>query len=68
MDLTDKLFACVTANQLTAWTTGVLFQEGAGNGIFSLRHPCVQACSGAHPTSYAMDIRVSFPGVKEAGT
>jgi hypothetical protein len=37
---------------------------GAEN--FSLRHR-VQNGSGAHPTSYPMGIRGSFPGGKAAG-
>jgi hypothetical protein len=37
---------------------------GAGN--FSLHHR-VQNGSGAHPTSYPMGTRGSFPGGKEAG-
>jgi hypothetical protein len=43
---------------------GVRFPAGAGN--FSLHHR-VQTGSGAHPASYPMDARDSFPGVKAAG-
>jgi hypothetical protein len=39
----------------------VLFPAGAGN--FSLHHR-FQNGSGAHPASYPMGIRGSFPGVK----
>jgi hypothetical protein len=39
----------------------VRFSEGAGN--FSLHHS-VQNASGAHPASYPMGTRGSFPGVK----
>jgi hypothetical protein len=42
----------------------VLFQAGAGN--FSLHHR-VQNGSGAHPASYLMGTRGSFPGDKAAG-
>jgi hypothetical protein len=42
----------------------VLFPTGAGN--FSLHHR-VQTGSGAHPASYPMGTRVSFPGGKVAG-
>jgi hypothetical protein len=41
------------------------FPAGAGN--FSLHHR-VQNGSGAHPASYAMGTRGSFPGDKGAGT
>jgi hypothetical protein len=42
----------------------VRFAAGAGN--FSLHHR-VQKGSGAHPASYPMGTRVSFPGGKAAG-
>jgi hypothetical protein len=42
----------------------VPFPAGAGN--FSLHHQ-VQNGSGAHPASYPMGTRGSFPGVKAAG-
>jgi hypothetical protein len=42
----------------------VRFPAGAGN--FSLHHR-VQNGSGAHPASYPMDTRGSFPGGKAAG-
>jgi hypothetical protein len=38
----------------------------AGAGNFSLHH-CVQNGSGAHPASYTMGTRGSFPGGKVAG-
>jgi hypothetical protein len=44
--------------------SGVRFLAGAGN--FSLSHH-VQNGSGAHPASYPMGIRGSFPGGKEPG-
>jgi hypothetical protein len=40
----------------------VRFPAGAGN--FSLHHRCVQNGSGAHPPSYPMGTRGSFPGGK----
>jgi hypothetical protein len=42
----------------------VRFPAGAWN--FSLYH-CVQNGSGAHPASYPMSTRGSFPGIKAAG-
>jgi hypothetical protein len=42
----------------------IRFPEGAGN--FSHHHP-VQNCPGAHPVSYPMGTRGSFPGGKAAG-
>jgi hypothetical protein len=38
----------------------------AGAGNFSLQH-CVQTSSGAHPASYPVGTRGSFPGGKEVG-
>jgi hypothetical protein len=43
----------------------VRFPTGAGD--FSLHYRCVQNGSGAHPVSYPMDTRGSFPGGKAAG-
>jgi hypothetical protein len=43
----------------------VRFPEGTGN--FSLHYSCVQKGSGAHPASYPMGTRGSFPGGKAAG-
>jgi hypothetical protein len=45
--------------------SGARFSAGAGN--FSLNHR-VQTCSGAHPASYPMGTRGSFPGGKDTGT
>jgi hypothetical protein len=42
----------------------VRFSAGAGN--FSLHHRYVQNGSGAHPASYPMGTRGSFPGGKAA--
>jgi hypothetical protein len=51
----------------TGWTIGVLgFDSRRGGGNFSLHHR-VQNGSGAHPASYPMRTRVSFPGGKAAG-
>jgi hypothetical protein len=48
------------------WTTeGSEFESRQGQE-FSLLH-VVQAGSGAHPTSYPMGTRGSFPGGKAAG-
>jgi hypothetical protein len=44
--------------------SGVRFPAGAGN--FSLHHR-IQNGSGAHPASYPMGARGSFPGGKVAG-
>jgi hypothetical protein len=44
--------------------SGVRFPAGAGN--FSLSHR-VQNGSGAHPASYPMGTRGSFPRVKQPG-
>jgi hypothetical protein len=49
---------------LRARWSGVRVPAGAGN--FSLHH-CVQTCSGAHPASYPMGTRGSFPVVKRPG-
>jgi hypothetical protein len=43
----------------------VRFPAGAGN--FSLHHRCIQNGSGAHPASYPMGTRGSFPAGKAAG-
>jgi hypothetical protein len=45
---------------------GYSFRFPAGAGNFSLHHH-VQNGSGAHPASYPMDTRSSFPGGKAAG-
>jgi hypothetical protein len=49
---------------LDDWGSGVQFPAGAGN--FSLHHH-VQNGSGAHPASYPMGTKGSFPGGKAAG-
>jgi hypothetical protein len=49
---------------LDDWGSKVRFSAGAGN--FSLHHR-VQNFSGAHPASYPMGTRGSFPGGKAAG-
>jgi hypothetical protein len=46
---------------------GSRVQFPAGAGSFSL-HYSAQNGSGAHPASYPVDTRGSFPGSKEAGT
>jgi hypothetical protein len=49
---------------LDDWGSRVRFPVGAGN--FSLHHS-VQTGSGAHPASYPVGARGSFPGGKAAG-
>jgi hypothetical protein len=49
---------------LDDWSSRLRFSAGAGN--FSLHHH-VQNDSGAHPASYPMGTRGSFPGGKAAG-
>jgi hypothetical protein len=44
---------------LDNWGSRIQFLMRAGN--FSLHH-CMQNGSGAHPASYPMGARVSFPG------
>jgi hypothetical protein len=50
---------------LDDWGSRVRFPAGAGN--FSLHHR-VQDGSGAHPASYPIGARDSFPGAKAVGT
>jgi len=50
----------------TSWTIGVLGFDSAEAGNFSLYHR-VQNGSGAHPASYPMCTRISFPGGEAAG-
>jgi hypothetical protein len=52
------------STRLRAGWSGVRVQVGAGN--FSPHHR-IQTDSGAHPTSYPMGTRGSFPGGKVAG-
>jgi hypothetical protein len=49
---------------LDDWGSRIRFPAGAGN--FSLHHR-FQNGSGAHPASYPMSTRVSFPGGKAGG-
>jgi hypothetical protein len=49
---------------LDVWGSRVQFPVEAGN--FSLHHR-IQNGSGAHPASYPMDTKESFPGGKAAG-
>jgi hypothetical protein len=62
-------------SQEARWLSGVAlgyglddrgFETGKGARNFCLLHR-VQTGSGAHPTSYPMSNRVSFPGGKAAG-
>jgi hypothetical protein len=67
----------VLTKTLTSSTVGIALGYGlddrgsrvrvpAGTGNFSLHHR-VQNGSGAHPASYPMGTRVSFPGDKATG-
>jgi hypothetical protein len=48
------------------YNAGLGFDSRRGLGIFSLHHR-IQKDSGAHPASYPMGTRGSFPGGKAAG-
>jgi hypothetical protein len=58
----QKLYGIIKTVQIN--NPRVRFPAGAGN--FSPHHR-VQNGSGAHPTSYPMGVKGSFPGGKEAG-
>jgi hypothetical protein len=60
----DNSVGIVLGYGLDNWGSRVRFPVGAGN--FSLHHH-VQNSSGAHPVSYPMGTRGSFPGGKAAG-
>jgi hypothetical protein len=60
----DSSVAIALGYRLDDRGSRVRFPAGAGN--FSLHHR-VQNGSGAHPASYPMGSRCSFPGVKAAG-
>jgi len=47
------------------WMIGAQYLAGAITTFFSLQH-CVQTSSVAHPASYPMGNRGSFPGGKAA--
>jgi hypothetical protein len=59
----DRIAQWYSARLRAGWS-GVWFSVGAGN---LSPHPCVQTVSGAHPASYPMGTRGSFPRVKAAG-
>jgi hypothetical protein len=59
----DSSVSMVLGYGLDNWDSRVQFPAGAGN--FSLHH-CNQNGSGAHPASYPMDMRDTFPGGKAA--
>jgi hypothetical protein len=61
----DSSVGIVLSYGLDDWRSRVRFPAGVGN--FSLHHR-VQNSSGAHPDSYPMGKRGSFPGVKAAGS
>jgi hypothetical protein len=60
----DSSVCIVLGYGLDDWGSRVRFPVGAGN--FSLHH-CVKNGSAAHPVSYPMGTRGSFPGGKAAG-
>jgi hypothetical protein len=60
----DSSVGIVLGYGLDDWSSRVQFPVGVGN--FSLHH-CIQNDSGAHPASYPMGNRDSFPGRKAAG-
>jgi hypothetical protein len=67
---TDKLvlpFPTFSRSHLRAARSGFWGSIPAGAGNFSLHHR-VQNVSGAHPASYPMGTRGSFPWGKAAGT
>jgi hypothetical protein len=57
-----SVYACERIN----YTQSKRFRFPAGAGMFSLYHR-VQNGSGAHPASYPMGTRGSFPGLKWPG-
>jgi hypothetical protein len=60
----DSSVSTVLGYRPDDWGSRIQFLAGAGN--FSLHHH-VQNGSGAHPASYPMGTRGSFPGGKAAG-
>jgi hypothetical protein len=62
--ITDSSVGIALGYGLDDRGSGVRFPAGTGN--FSLHHR-VQNASGAHPASYPMGMRGSFPGGKAAG-
>jgi hypothetical protein len=60
----DSSIGIVLGYGLDDWGSRVQFRMRAGN--FSCPH-CVQNSSGAHPASYSMGTRGSFPRGKAAG-
>jgi hypothetical protein len=66
-DMFGAVIAQLVQHWATGWTIrGSRFRFPAGAGNFSLHHR-VQNGSGAHPASYPMGTRGSFPGDKGAG-
>jgi hypothetical protein len=60
----DSSVGIVLGYKMDDWGSRVRFLAGAGN--FSLHHH-IQNGSGAHPASYPMGARGSFPGGKANG-
>jgi hypothetical protein len=63
--ISDKYVGIVLGYRLDHQGSRVRFPAGAGN--FSVHH-CVQNSSGAHPASYPMGNKVSFPRSKVTGS
>jgi hypothetical protein len=59
----DNSVSIALGYKLDNWGSRVRFPAGAGN----YHHHHVQNGSGAHPASYPMGTRGSFPGGKVAG-
>jgi hypothetical protein len=64
LNIVDSLVSIALGYRLDDQGSEVQFPAEAGN--FSLHH-CIQKGSGAHPASYPMGTRGSFPGGKAAG-
>jgi hypothetical protein len=59
----DSSVSIALGQGLDNWVSRVRFLAGAGNFF----HQCIQNGSGAHPASYPMGTRGSFPGGKAVG-
>jgi hypothetical protein len=61
----NQRFAICLGEKVNSDLLLVVDLNSAGAGNFSLHH-CVQNSYGAHPASYPMGTRGSYPGVKAA--
>jgi hypothetical protein len=61
----DNSVGIVLGYGLDEWGSRIQFLVGAG---YSSLHHHIQNSSGAHPASYPMSTRGSFPGGKAAGS